>query len=93
MPPDIRERFPLPIFTDEEKQEIFCAMFRNLVYAERRDNHLLGTPLSDAHKDLLRGSCGEIDFDKWVIEDEANKEANHRAFEALKARLPKGTLE
>lgn len=74
------------ILSPAEKSVIWCALTSLSVYADRKNNNEVGQPLSDFHKGMLSQRCGEIDFDKWVTEDEANKDANHRAMEILKKK-------
>ncbi len=74
------------ILTPEEKANIWCALTSLTVYADRRNNDQVGQPLSDFHKDMLSQKCGSVDFGKWITEDETNKDANYKAFEALKKR-------
>lgn len=73
------------IFTSREEQAIWCAITSMTVAADRRNNGMTGQELGDFHKQMLTDRCGNIDLSKWVAEDEANREANHRAIEALKA--------
>jgi hypothetical protein len=72
-----------PLFTPKEEQEIWCTITKMSVAADRRNNGMTGQELSEFHKEMLRERCEKIDFGKWVAEDEVNREANHRAIEAL----------
>lgn len=78
----------MPILSDEERQTIWCSINKLVVYEQRRDANQVGTSLSDFHKQELLENCGEIDFDMWVTHDEANRDANHRAMERMKAKNP-----
>ena len=78
-----------PILTKEESDNIWCALTSLTVYADRRNSNMVGKPLSEFHQNMLTDRCGEVDFNKWITEDEANKDANHRAFETLEARQQK----
>ncbi len=79
------------ILTPEERSAVWCAITSLSVYADRRNQNQVGQPLSDFHKDMLSDRCGEVDFGKWVAEDEANKDANHRALEVLKNKQIKSS--
>lgn len=74
------------LFTPDEEREIWCAITKMSVAADRRNNGLTGQGLSEFHREVLSDRCEKIDLGKWVAEDEANREANHRAIEALKAK-------
>lgn len=76
-----------PVLSPEQRSVIWCAVASLTVYADRRNNNEVGQPLSEFHKGMLSDRCGEIDFDKWVTENEANKDANHRAMEILKKKV------
>ena len=76
------------VLTPEEQKSVWCALASMTVYADRRNQDQVGQPLSDLHKRMLADNCGEVDFGKWVTEDETNRDANHRAMERLKAKNP-----
>ncbi len=75
------------VLTPEETANIWCALASLTVYADRRNSDQVGQPLSEFHKDMLSEKCGVVDFGKWIAEDEANKEANHKALEILKKKV------
>ena len=75
-----------PILTKEESDNIWCAIASLTVYADRKNNNMVGKELSEVHQNMLVDKCGKTDFKKWVNEDEVNKEAIHSVFEVLKER-------
>ena len=75
-----------PLFTAEEEREVWCSITKMSVAADRRNNGMTGQKLDEFHGQILSDRCDKIDLGKWVAEDEANREANHRAIEEMKAK-------